>query len=103
MDRSRVTLYGDDIYTATKMKGIVTLRDQIIWLEYSCSGIEFEFEGTAIEIAVVSKLQSVNYAWIDICRVVGNSFDSKKYIVNKKEQKKNMEMLASKKYALMED
>lgn len=81
-----MTLYGDDIYTAAKMKGIVTLRDQIIWLEYSCSGIEFEFEGTEIEVEVVSKLQSVHYAWIDICRGAGNSFDSKKYIVNRKEQ-----------------
>lgn len=83
---SRVILYGDDLCETAKSKGIVTLHDKIIWLDYSCSGIELDFEGTEIEIEIVSRLCSSHYAWIEVCVAKGDSFVHRKYIVNRHER-----------------
>lgn len=87
MDSSRITLYGDDLYAMVRKRGIVSLQNKIIWLDYSCSGIEWGFEGTGIEIELVSKLCSDHYAWIEIGVAEDGAYLYRKYIINRHEQK----------------
>ncbi len=60
------TLYGEQLYLVSDHYGITTLRDDIIWLDYSCSGIGLNYSGTRITFEFVSTIASADYAWIEI-------------------------------------
>lgn len=59
-------LIGSYLIENVNKMGVVYLKDNILWLEHVCSGVEFEFYGKRIEIEFEVRNVSHNMPWVAV-------------------------------------
>ena len=80
-------LWGNQLCGLVAARGIVTLSEDTLWLEHSCSGIELEFEGSQLILEMAADPSASDDVWFEIQSAGKEKTFRKKYKANRKPER----------------